>query len=344
MVRRLDCRIAIPLACLALLSGCRPGAVPEFVNEARVAELSPELQTILKAELVKYTGDYVQPKTIAAADAAAVDLKRGQGVYQERCVQCHGVSGDGMGPAAASMYPRPRDYRRGLFKFTSTPYGSRPLRSDLLRTVRQGIRGTSMPAFNLLPGRDLEAVVDYVIMLSRRGELEEQLYLAADGDEEIDVSAVQEDMVDFVVQRWTEAEAAEVRTLSLPPKFTEEHVARGRQAFLTKGCSKCHGEDGRGQTAENRGNDVWGFPTRAADLTSGMLHGGPLPNDIYLRIFNGINGTPMPGFASALKDEPDTIWDLVAYVLHVSGSRRRGESPEPGLMKPYVEQVAPVEK
>ncbi|OYW20909.1 MAG: hypothetical protein B7Z55_06480, partial [Planctomycetales bacterium 12-60-4] len=98
-----------------------------------------------------------------------------------------------------------------------------------------------------------------------------------------------------------------------------------------------------GQTADNRGADAWGHQTRAADLTSGMLHGGPRPEDIYLRIYNGINGTPMPGFANALKDEPDTIWDLVAYVTYVSGSRRRGESPEPGLMKPYVTSTASAE-
>ena len=343
MVCRLDRFFAFTLTSVALVCGCRPGAVPEYVNDARVAELSPELQSDLNEQLVNYAGDFVNPKLIAESDSPQPDLKHGQRVYQERCVQCHGVSGDGLGPAATSMYPRPRDYRKGLFKFTSTPYGSRPLRSDLLKTVREGVRGTSMPAFNLLPAQDLEAVVDYVIMLSRRGELEEQLYLTADSEEEIDPDYVQEDMVDFVIERWAEAEGSEVRPLTLPPKFTSDHVARGRLAFLSKGCSKCHGEDGRGQTADNRGNDAWGFPTRAADLTSGMLHGGTRPQDIYLRIFNGINGTPMPGFSNSLKDEPDTIWDLVSYVLHVSGSRRRGESPAPGLMKPYVPEVTSVE-
>ncbi|MFO0916816.1 MAG: cytochrome c [Planctomycetaceae bacterium] len=96
-------------------------------------------------------------------------MARGQAVYQERCVQCHGVSGDGNGPSGHLMYPRPRDYRKGIFKFTSTPYGYRPLRTDLLRTVRQGIRGTSMPAFHLLHEHDIQSVVDYVLMLARQG-------------------------------------------------------------------------------------------------------------------------------------------------------------------------------
>lgn len=324
---------------MVALGGCRPGELPEYVADARVQTLAPELQSALQKELVDYTGSYLQPQMLDDTEISLATLQRGQAVYQERCVQCHGVSGDGNGPAAHYMYPRPRDYRRGLFKFTSTPYGSRPLKSDLLRTVRLGIRGTSMPAFNLLPEADQAAVVDYVIMLSRRGELEEQLYLTAESEEEIDPEVVKEDLVPIVTGRWNEADASEVRPLTLPPKFTEEHVTRGRQAFLTKGCSKCHGDDGRGQTAENRGDDVWGFPTRAADLTSGMLHGGPRPVDVYQRIYNGINGTPMPGFANALKDEPDTLWDLVAYVMHVSSRRRAGESPDPGVIRPYPQKV-----
>ena len=329
------------LAALWLVAGCRPAELPAFSSSLRVAELSPALQAAVHLELVKHSGEYLTPKMIADRGAPPTDLKRGQAIFQERCVQCHGVSGGGDGPAAALLYPRPRDYRRGLFKFTSTPYGGRPLRNDLLRTVREGIRGTSMPAFNLLPPRDLEAIVDYVVMLSCRGELEEQLVQTAESEEEIDPELVTEDLLPVVINRWNTAEESEVRPLTLRPKFTGEHVTRGRQAFLTKGCSKCHGEDGRGQTLDNRGTDVWGFPTRAADLTSGMLHGGTRPDDIYLRIFNGINGTPMPSFAITLKEEPDTIWDLVAYVTYVSNGRRRGESPTPGPLNPYLPKDAP---
>ena len=80
------------------------------------------------------------------------------------------------------------------------------------------------------------------------------------------------------------------------PTFKRTNVDQGKQAFLTKGCAKCHGDDGRGMLATNVGEDVWGFPTKAADLTSGMLHGGTEPLDIYRHIFAGINGTPMPSF------------------------------------------------
>lgn len=321
---------------LGCVAGCHRSEAPRFVASKEAAGLKPDLQRSVEAELVKETGTYLNPKLLAEPGEPHPDLSLGQTVYQQRCVQCHGVNGDGDGPTAKYMYPRPRDYRKGIFKFSSTPYGYRPLREDLLRTIRQGIRGTSMPGFNLLPGQEQQAVVDYVLMLARRGELEQQLVDLADAEDSVDPEEVKGDLIPTVLNRWTDSLAAEVLPVTPQPRFTSDHVERGKKAFLTKGCSKCHGEDGRGQTKDNRGADVWGFPTRAADLTSGMLHGGNRPLDIYRRIFGGINGTPMPSFAILLKDEPETIWDLVAYVTSVSNRRRQGEVPEPGSVNPYV--------
>jgi cytochrome c oxidase cbb3-type subunit 2 len=118
------------------------------------------------------------------------------------------------------------------------------------------------------------------------------------------------------------------------PVITADHVRAGKEAFLTKGCSKCHGDDGRGQTKENIGVDSWGFPTKAADLTSGMLRGGTESLDIYRHIDSGINGTPMPSFRSSLQQEPETVWNLVAYVLYLSNERRNGAIPPAGILKP----------
>lgn len=326
------------IALTAWQIGCHRAEPPEYVMSDVTGKLSAELQQAVKKELIDRSGDFLKPKLLSAAGEKHVDLSRGQAVYQLRCVQCHGVSGDGNGPSAAQMYPRPRDYRKGIFKFTSTPYGYRPLREDLLRTARQGIRGTSMPAFNLLPEQDLQSVIDYVLMLTRRGELEWQIADMADSDEKVNKEEVESDLIPAVLQKWLDAEANEVLPLSPQPRMTSANVERGKAAFETKGCAKCHGMDGRGQTADNRGVDLWGYHTRAADLTSGMLHGGNRPIDIYRRIYNGINGTPMPGFANALKDSPETIWDLVSYVLTLSNKRREGLVPPPGAMKPYVPQ------
>ncbi|MFQ5772303.1 MAG: c-type cytochrome, partial [bacterium] len=51
---------------------------------------------------------------------------RGQQVYNRACVACHGKSGDGNGPAAKYLDPRPRDFTAGTYKFRSTPSGELP--------------------------------------------------------------------------------------------------------------------------------------------------------------------------------------------------------------------------
>jgi mono/diheme cytochrome c family protein len=101
-------------------------------------------------------------------------LQQGRVVYMKNCMHCHGVSGDGAGPTAQYLNPLPRDYRLGLFKFTSTLTPEKPTRDDLHRIVRYGIPGTYMPSFLLLGESETASVVEYVRWLSMRGEFEKR--------------------------------------------------------------------------------------------------------------------------------------------------------------------------
>lgn len=198
-----------------------------------------------------------------------------------------------------------------------------------------------MPSFNLLPDDDLEAVVDYVLVLTHRGELADMLFVVADAEGELKEEAVQADAVEPILEKWKAARESVILPLTPEPELTAERATRGRELFLKDGigCLKCHGSDGRGRTRENLAGDLkdkWGHPTRAADLTSGFLRGGQEPIDVYRRIMGGINGTPMPAFATAFRENPDAVWDLVAYVKYITNRRRAGESPAPGLMKPFI--------
>ena len=333
--------IYLSICCLlaVAVTGCERAEPIRWATSALVTELPDEaLQTELNGIVREHSGTALSPRLVSRPKDDfdfELHLKHGQAVYMKRCVQCHGVNGDGNGPVAVHMYPRPRDYTKGIFKFTSTPYGNKPRREDLTATIRAGIAGTSMPRFNRISDREVEAVVDYVMVLAQRGELEYQLAMEAEASEELDPEYVPE-FVGDVTNRWLSAKQNFTHPLSPMPAFNAEIVAQGKKAFLTKGCSGCHGDDGRGHTPENfKRNDSWGHPTRAADLTSGMLRGGQEPIDIYRRILNGINGSPMPGFKGALQKEPDTIWHLVAFVLDISNKRRFGETFSAGLMKEY---------
>lgn len=109
-------------------------------------------------------------------------LTRGRHLYAVHCQHCHGVSGDGNGPTAEYLNPLPRDYRKGIFKFTVTQAAERASRADLARTIEDGIPGTYMPSFKLLTPDESESIVEYVLWLAMRGETEYQLtrFLADD--------------------------------------------------------------------------------------------------------------------------------------------------------------------
>lgn len=200
-----------------------------------------------------------------AGSERAVPVVGGQALYHRHCLHCHGASGDGRGPTAPYFYPRPRDYRSGVFKFTSTEYQvQKPTRDDLRRVLLHGIDGSSMPSFrSLMSEVEIEQVIDYVIFLSMRGEterisIEEVLgYVEEDlADEEV-MEYFEEDISYItksgIFDRWNVALDSEslVRPLSPRVPSTPESIDRGRELFLGVSqenlqCSGCHGTGGKG--------------------------------------------------------------------------------------------------
>jgi mono/diheme cytochrome c family protein len=273
----------------------------------------------------KQPADAKEPLLVDQLDR--VHLQQGREVYTRQCAGCHGTTGDGQGPAAQYLNPPPRDYRLGRFKFTSTPRGSKPRREDLVRIIRHGAKGTSMPSFRWMPQEELDAVIDYVTLLSSRGELEYRLMRISEqelGEEDdIDPFLVAEN-AQLIAASWDNAAEQIVQPLTPPPLYTQESVETGARAFVQLNCFKCHGPDGRGNRTQDVGKDDWGRVAYAADLTTGTLHGGRRPVDIYRRIYSGINGTPMPAFAQpdTAKGEnelqrSETIWHLVHFVTSI---------------------------
>ncbi|MEQ1912660.1 MAG: c-type cytochrome, partial [Vicinamibacterales bacterium] len=223
-------------------------------------------------------GAVAQPGPAATSPAGTP----GKNVYDAHCVECHGTSGKGDGPASMTLVPRPRDFTSGRYKIHSTETGSLPTDDDLVRTVRQGLNGSSMPAWDrILSNDDIVAVVQYIKTLSPR--------FASEQPEPIAPTA--------------------------PVPATAESVTRGRAAYAKLQCSKCHGEDGRGTGATTTSfDDDWGFPLRATNLSEPWIfHGGSTSADIFMRFRAGISGTPMPSYKGAATDAE--MWDLANYVV-----------------------------
>jgi mono/diheme cytochrome c family protein len=197
-----------------LLAGCgQPPPATFVLNEKATKLLIPEAQETLKQVLADNFGDPNQlvawqkfPIDYGAAqpgpdnkdrDADGWRLKEGRNLYMQHCLHCHGVSGDGNGPTARFLNPRPRDYRQGVFKFKSTQAPFKPAHADLVRVLKEGIPGTYMPSFVLLGDEKLGMIVDYVRWLSIRGDMEIKLYneLAAAGATPKDVASTVENLL-----------------------------------------------------------------------------------------------------------------------------------------------------
>ncbi len=326
---------------LPLLSvGCRRATPPSFSAGQEVLALTDELEDEeeiqlyqgLQAEITKtlqqLTGTPEKP-ILLGTEATTDQLQHGYAIYSRYCVQCHGVNGDGNGPVAEHLDPKPRNYQQGVFKFTSTPYGSKPRVSDLALTIRRGVTGTSMPSFDRLSREDIDAVVQYVLALTHRGELQSLLAMIAYDDEELPDEEGLQEVIEEILTPWEDSANQLVMPVSTMPPMTAASVRAGHQIFLSKACNKCHGKFGRGGSMGNVevGKDTWGNQAAAADLSSGMFHGGDRPIDIYRRIYSGINGTPMPAFNKTFSENPDAIWQLVHFIKETGNRRRLGKPP-----------------
>ena len=394
-------RLAALLSAIFLAAGCTSEEAEFRLNMMHLVEneIQHDNQQAIADTLVALFGTPDDPRAPAGSglDVKKLRLAAGpvwsdergvkHGLYREHCAHCHGISGDGRGPTALFLNPYPRDYRLGLYKFKSTARAAKPTADDLRQILIEGIRGTAMPSFKLLPGDELDALVEYVKYLSIRGELERELAnlinldLPLDDQTEMPVmldpadnpehAAMVQERLAMVTEAWSTPQETIVRP---DPEFIpqadrslaeiSESIAKGRELFAGKAdCLKCHGPtalgDGgqidwndwnrpvkdfiaRTQTLIAQANDLEAsdseedraradalqsqiadrlavqetlFPVRTIEprnLRAGVYRGGRRPIDLFWRVHEGVNGTPMPGGSSSLTQEQ--IWQIVDYI------------------------------
>lgn len=303
---------------------------------------------------------------VAAGPVSSDERGRARGLYREHCAHCHGVTGDGAGPTAAFLNPYPRDYRMGVFKFKSTPKGGKPTHEDLTDILVNGIPGTAMPSFKVLPNNEIEALVSYVRYLSIRGEVERSLVflatselasderlfdLSAESSVKSEQAALIREYAAEVVQKWVNAESLATPIEAPDPnRDMAASIKHGRELFYgaIANCVKCHGNSALGDGQQSDYDDwtkeleptnpealeeflgLGGFvlPPRnihPRNLRQGVYRGGRRPIDLFRRVHNGIDGTPMPGALIIADDAPagtkgltrSDLWSLVDYVQNL---------------------------
>ncbi len=218
---------------------------------------------------------------------AGQGIPPGRTIYLEECAICHGPTGDGDGMAAPMFQVKPRDFRRGVFKFRSTPTGSLPTDEDLVRTIRRGLPGSGMVPQDHLTDAEVRDVIAFIKTFSSR--------FAA------------------------EPPPKPVR-IPRAPAVTRDLLARGKELYQEMKCPECHGPGGRGDgdSAAMLKDDL-GRPLRPADLARRPLKAGDGPEAIYRTLATGVGGTGMPSYLDAL-----TADDLWALARHVETLRPRG--------------------
>ena len=220
------------------------------------------------------------------------NLADGRRLYMTHCSHCHGTAGDGAGPTAEYLNPKPRDYRHGTFKFTSTKKDSRATTNDLKRIVKLGIPGTYMPSFMLLDGDELDTIIEYVRFLAMRGQYERLLVAevadysteaiksrVANGESKSDVidelkdlmtsslPTVSDDNATDIGKSWVNAELEESRVTPSVGRVEDTLAsrARGRALFLSKdvNCANCHGPNGLGNGPQTEEYELDGGKPKA---------------------------------------------------------------------------------
>lgn len=180
-----------------------------------------------------------------------------KGLYRQHCSHCHGTTGDGAGPTALFLYPYPRDYRQGKFKFKSTEREAKPTTEDLRRILVDGIPDTAMPTVGLLPPDEIDALVEYVKYLSIRGQAELALKQKISDDEKVPDpkqgggrSMLVAEILQPIVDSWKEADGAVISPTEgyKPETDHDAWLAAGKELFLgdRAKCASCHGVTGLG--------------------------------------------------------------------------------------------------
>jgi len=106
----------------------------------------------------------------ALANGKSLDVKSlndGHDAYMLYCYACHGDKADGTGPASPAMRPPPRNFTRGLFKFAGVAAGMLPVDDALDRTIRRGLHGTPMLAWDV-PEVERRSIIAYLKTRSPR--------------------------------------------------------------------------------------------------------------------------------------------------------------------------------
>ncbi|HLS81627.1 MAG TPA: cytochrome c [Steroidobacter sp.] len=157
----------LALAVLFAVSGCgRQEGSPADRTVTPAPEQSEPAATPPPADAGAQTESAAADQPMAANAAGAAD---GAKVYQTYCQTCHGAKGEGDGPAAAALNPKPADFAKAAFRLDANGNGKPGDLEDVIAVVRDGAakHGGSplMAPWPMLSQQQLQAVAEHVLSM-----------------------------------------------------------------------------------------------------------------------------------------------------------------------------------
>lgn len=126
------------------------GAQPDLLQRAEVLETliaDRASASAVAAAARALAADLIKEYPVPLTPAEPPDFSRGRKLFVQNCVSCHGVNGDGNGPASPGLVPPP-------IAFTDKDRARERSIFALYQIIEQGISGTSMAGYAEMPPSD----------------------------------------------------------------------------------------------------------------------------------------------------------------------------------------------
>jgi mono/diheme cytochrome c family protein len=255
---------------------------------------------------------------LAGQEVSAAVLDEGREHYVQNCYACHGMSGDGRGPASHYYRPPPRDLTKGLYKFGGVVDGL-PHDDDFVRILQHGLAGTPMLAWDI-PADELYPIIQYVKSLSTAWHEAEELGKQIPVDTDTWQGRERE-----AVSRGKQIYHGLATCQQCHPAYATQQEMLDASKAAGRAVTQFRAQPFQPETKESQyeadGKKMFIMPP---DFLFNEVRSGSDVKDLYRVISAGIPGTAMPTWYGALP-EPD-LWAMAYYVQWLVSMRGTPQS------------------
>ena len=204
-----------------------------------------------------------------------------EATYKALCLRCHGAKGDGQGPIAEHLDPYPRDLTKSGFMNSKSE-------ERLVGSIRNGVAGTSMPAWGKILGED-----------------------QAKG------------LLGYIQTTFTKEPRREIKARQIPDKnpvaMSPESMTRGEALFVAR-CAGCHGKK-----ADGKGANSLDILPKPRNLRNTYFVDSVNDRRLFESVLYGVQGTAMPPWIDYGLNNND-VGDLVNFIRGINAKPKGGQN------------------